>query len=85
MLRQNVAEPTEPSPPKPSPMAIGMEWVARIFSISLLMFLPGVGGQWLDEKLGTNFLTLLGFGFGFVAGLGTLLVMVKVKKPFDPE
>jgi len=60
-----------------SPIAIGMEWVARIFAVSLLMFLPGVAGQWLDERFGTSILALLGFGFGLVAGMTALLVMTK--------
>ena len=60
-------------------MALAFEWVARIFAVSLLMFLPGVGGHWLDGQLGTSFLAPVGFGFGFCAGLVTLLVMVKQK------
>ena len=49
-------------------------------AVSLLMFLPGVAGQWLDKRFGTGFLTLVGFGFGFCAGLVVLLVMVNPKK-----
>jgi hypothetical protein len=41
-----------------------MEWVSRIFAISLEMILPGLFGQWLDGKLGTSFLVLIGFGLG---------------------
>lgn len=76
-----LAELPEPSSPKPSPMSLALEWVARITAISLLMFLPGVGGDWLDKKLGTNFLALVGFGFGLIAGIWILLVMVRVKRP----
>ena len=60
-------------------MALATEWVARIFAISLVMFLPGLAGQWLDERFGTRFLALVGFGFGFCAGLGGLLAMVNNK------
>lgn len=58
-------------------MALATEWVARIFAISLLMILPGVAGQWLDARLGTGFLSFVGFCLGFCAGLGGLLAMVK--------
>lgn len=65
---------------KASPMSLAIEWVARITAVALLMVLPGVGGQWLDSRFSTNFLTLVGFGFGFVAGFVALLAMVKIKK-----
>lgn len=65
-------------------MALAIEWVARIFAISLLMFLPGVGGQWLDDRLNTNIFTLVGFGFGLCAGLAILLVMVNRNPPHGP-
>jgi len=68
-------------------MSLATEWVARIFAVSLLMFLPGVAGERLDAKFGTQFLALVGFGFGFCAGLAALLAMVKIKQPktTDPE
>lgn len=69
-------KPSE-SPRQVSPIALAYEWVARIMAVSLLMLLPGVGGQWLDVRLGTKFLALLGFGFGFCSGLALLLVMLK--------
>jgi hypothetical protein len=78
--RRSLPESREPLPGA-TPMALAMEWVARITAVSLLMFLPGVAGQWLDDRFGTKFLTLVGFGFGFCAGLGSLLVMVKKKGP----
>lgn len=60
-------------------MALASQWVARIFAISLLMILPGVAGQWLDVRLGTKFLALLGFGLGFCAGFIGLLALVNSK------
>ncbi len=62
-------------------MALAIEWVALIIAISLLMFLPGVGGQWLDDRLDTNIFTLVGFGLGLCAGLAILLVMVNRNPP----
>jgi F0F1-type ATP synthase assembly protein I len=50
-------------------------------AVALLMFLPGVAGQWLDEYLGTRFLSLIGFALGLVAGVWVLLVMTKTARP----
>ena len=61
-------------------MSLAVEWVARITSVALMMVLPGIAGWWLDEKLGTGVLALLGFGLGFVLGFTTLLAMVSAKK-----
>ena len=49
--------------PRP-PIAVAMEWVSRVLAISLEMVLPGLFGQWLDGKLGTQFLVLVGFALG---------------------
>lgn len=57
------------------PMAIAMEWVSRITTIVLEMVLPGLGGQWLDEKFGVGFLGLLGFAFGVSLGVWHLILM----------
>lgn len=62
-------------------MSLAVEWVARITAVALLMTLPGVAGQWLDVRFGTNFLALVGFGCGFCAGLVALLAMVRTEKP----
>ena len=61
-------------------MSLAIEWVARVTAVALLMVLPGVAGQWLDGRFGTEFLTLVGFGFGFCAGFVALLAMVNTKK-----
>lgn len=65
------------SPDQPSPMAAAMEWVSRIFAVALEMVLPGLAGIWLDERLGTGFLVLLGFGLGIALGIWHLLAMSK--------
>jgi hypothetical protein len=44
------------------------------------MVLPGIAGQWLDERWGTKFLTPLGFVFGLTAGFYHLLAMTGVIK-----
>lgn len=51
------------------PMGIAMQWVARIFAAAIMMVLPGVGGLWVDERLGTSILGLAGFGVGLVGGM----------------
>jgi len=61
-------------------MALAVEWVARITTVSLEMFLPGLAGQWLDGRWGTNFIGPLGFVFGLAVGIWHLLVMTKSVK-----
>lgn len=59
-----------------SPIGEAMVWVSRIMAIGLTMFLPGVGGGWLDARLGTTFLGPL----GFTAGLGlAVLALVRLQ------
>jgi hypothetical protein len=64
-------------PTKRDPMALAMEWVAKITTVSLEMVLPGVFGQWLDSKWGTGFLALAGFALGIAVGMWHLLQMTK--------
>ena len=52
-----------------------MAWVSRITTVGLEMVLPGLAGVYLDRKLGTSFLTLIGFGLGLVVGMTHLLLM----------
>jgi hypothetical protein len=59
------------------PMAAAMHWVARIFAAALMMFLPGLGGQWLDHQWGTRFLGLVGFAVGLVGGLAYLIAATR--------
>ena len=56
-----------------APMAIAMEWAARIMAVALEMVLPGLAGMWLDRKLGTRFLVLVGFAVGLTAGMWHLI------------
>lgn len=50
--------------PRVSPVGEAMVWVSRITAIGLAMFLPGVAGGWLDDRLGTRFIGPLGFALG---------------------
>jgi hypothetical protein len=57
----------------PSPVGAAFGWAARIMAVGLTMVLPGIGGRWLDSRLGTGFCEPAGFVFGFTAGLTTLV------------
>jgi Putative F0F1-ATPase subunit Ca2+/Mg2+ transporter len=56
-------------------MAIGMQWIAKITTVALEMVLPAVIGMWLDQKLGTQFLSLLGIVVGVPLGIWHLTRM----------
>ena len=59
------------------PMAIAMQWVARVFAATLMMILPGLGGQWLDRRWGTGFLGLAGFVLGLIGGVAYLITVTR--------
>ena len=59
------------------PMAVAMEWVARIFAATLMMSLPGLGGQWLDARWGTRFIGVTGFVLGLVSGMAYLIMATR--------
>jgi hypothetical protein len=63
-----------------SPIAVGLEWVSRITAVALTMVLPGLFGYWIDRKLGTSFLAPVGFVFGIVAGVWSLLLLTGAVK-----
>ena len=62
---------------QPSPIGLAFEWVARILAVVIEMIAPGLLGQYLDGRLGTRFLVLLGFGCGLSLALWHLLVMTR--------
>ena len=55
-----------------------MEWVAKITTVALEMFLPAVGGGYLDRRLGTSYWALVGVVLGLVVGMWHLLLMTRV-------
>lgn len=71
----------EASPPD-SPLGEAMQWVSRIFTIGLMMFLPGVAGQWLDERIGVAFLGPIGWILGFA---GSLLALIRLGNEAPPR
>jgi ATP synthase protein I len=59
-----------------------MEWVSRVTTIALEMALPGFGGYWLDQWLGTKALFLcVGVLLGFCVGMLQLLQLAKTGSP----
>lgn len=61
-----------------------MEWVSRIFAVCVVMVGPGLLGMWLDGKLGTQFLMILGFAGGMALGIAYLVIITK-QPPHQPK
>ena len=59
------------------PMGIAMQWVARVFAATLMMSVPGLGGQWLDRRWGTGFLGPAGFVLGLIGGVAYLIAVTR--------
>jgi hypothetical protein len=59
------------------PMAVAMHWVARIIAAGLMMSVPGIGGRWLDGRLGTAFIAPLGFIVGLIGGMAYLIAATR--------
>ena len=62
-----------------SPVGEAMAWASRIIAIGFAMFLPAVAGNWLDTRLGTGFLGLVGLVLGFILGLTWLIHLSRSK------
>jgi hypothetical protein len=58
----------------------GIQWVSKIMTVALEMVVPAVIGMWLDQKLGTQFLGLLGIILGVPLGIWHLVRMTKVTR-----
>ena len=59
------------------PIGAAMEWVSRIMAAGLIMVLPGLAGDWIDGRLGTGFVALIGFAFGISISLVYLLAVTR--------
>ena len=63
-----------------SPMALAIEWSARLMTIGLEMALPAAGGYWLDLRIGTSpVIVILGTMLGFAAGMFHLMQIARQK------
>lgn len=70
-----------PPEEKRPPMAVAMEWVSRITTVSLTMVLPAGGGYLIDQRWGTGpWLLVLGAGGGLIVGMMQLMAMVDGSK-----
>ena len=59
-------------------MAVAMQWVSRITTVSLEMVLPAALGYWLDGRWGTTpWLVSVGAVLGFTVGIRHLLEMTR--------
>ena len=72
------------------PLGDGLGWASRITGVALMMVLPGSGGTWLDERLGTGFWGPLGFILGMTGSLTWLVQLAnqnvkKIKKKSPPS
>ncbi len=76
-------------------LVAALQWASRLTTIALEMVLPGLGGFWLDQWLGTGVVFLiLGVIAGFWLGLSHLLQISRAAavgkrtlndKPSQPE
>lgn len=62
-----------------NPIALAYKWVARVFAVVVMMFVPGLAGKWLDERWGTGFLAMAGFGLGLVGGMAYLIAATRAR------
>lgn len=69
-------------PPRP-PIALAMEWVAKITTVALEMVIPLAVGSYLDRRWGTSYLTIAGVVIGMTVGLWHLIQMTSNKAPRD--
>lgn len=58
---------------------------SQVTTISLEMVIFGLGGVWLDRKLGTSFWGPVGFVAGFGLGLRHLLALVRQSSTRGPS
>ncbi len=77
---------TEKTPDDRSPMAMAIEWSTRLMAIGLEMALPAIGGHWLDLRIGTSPVLIIGGAvLGFVAGMFHLLQIARQQGPHKPS
>ena len=70
-----------PSTDERSPAVVAYAWASRLTTVSLEMVLPGLGGYWLDLRLGTPpLLTVIGFACGLALGMWHLLKMTSAEQ-----
>ena len=73
------------SPDRRPPMTVALEWVSRVMAVVVVMVGPGLLGNWLDNRWGTGFLTVLGFAVGLTVGTAYLLALTKASSKRPPR
>lgn len=71
---------TDPPRDERPPLALAMEWLAKVTTVVSEMVLPGVFGFWLDKSWKTSYCGLIGVALGFTVGLAHLIQMAKTMK-----
>jgi hypothetical protein len=69
--------------PRP-PLAVAMEWVSQITTVVAEMVLPGLAGEWLDDRWGSSYLALVGFALGLTVGIWHLITMTRPRSRNSP-
>lgn len=68
----------DPSPPKQSPLSIGVAWASRVTTLALEFALPALVGSWIDGRLSSRpWGMLVGAVLGFAVGMVHLLQIAR--------
>jgi hypothetical protein len=59
------------------PVAVAMQWVARIFAAAIMMVVPGVVGEWGDSRWSVGWLGPAGFVLGLMGGMAYLIAATR--------
>ena len=78
--KKRVLRPTQLKPRIAADQA--MQWLSRTLAIILLMIAPGFAGRGLDRRIGTQFLTPMGFVLGTV--MATVMLLILAQKMTQP-
>lgn len=57
--------------------AKAIELISRVLAAAVVIVAPGLLGHYLDKRLGTTYLVLVGFGLGLVVGMTYLLLLAR--------
>ena len=60
---------------------MAVQWLSRTMSIMLFMVGPALLGRYLDQRFGTQFLTVSGLIVGMALATGLLLLLVQKLTP----
>ena len=73
-VRSTVTTPSD----NRSPIAIAYQWASRVIVVAFEMVLPGLGGYWIDSRLGTlPLFMLIGFALGCTAAVVHLVQIAR--------